>query len=172
MCDVYIQNGFCLKCVAGYGADPNGQCLQFFSPNPCAARQYLGIDGNCKINEYCNATNPWDSSCASCSIGYYLLYTGECVVQVNCKPRQYIVNNVCYNVSTTCGNYNTTNGKCINCVSSNYQLYFGLCIPTVTCGSRQWVDTQGQCQDVSALCSDFNPTTGACITCVDKTKII
>lgn len=80
LCAVYNAIGFCITCVAGYGVDSNGDCLQYINPSPCAARQYLGFDSLCHDNQYCNATNPWDGSCASCSAGYYLYYTGECVV--------------------------------------------------------------------------------------------
>ena len=76
LCKVYNQFGFCLNCTSGYSVDSTGECLQQIAPYPCPARQYLGFDNLCRVNEFCNATNTWDNSCASCSAGYYLLYTG------------------------------------------------------------------------------------------------
>jgi hypothetical protein len=94
------------------------------------------------------------------------MYTGECVLQKQCKSRQVLINNDCHDVSPTCGNFDRTTGKCLNCASAAYELYYGLCIPVQKCGVRQWTDLDGVCHDVSNRCNNFNPSSGDCTSCV------
>lgn len=167
LCADFDVRGNCLACIPSHTLNANGVCLQLESPAPCPPRQYLGEDNYCHdISDFCESYDRSTGLCSQCVGGYYLMYTGECVMQTTCKSRQVLINNDCHDVSPTCGNFNRANGKCLNCVSSDYELYYGLCIPVTTCGPRQWTDVNGGCHDVDSKCNTFNPSTGDCTGCV------
>lgn len=156
-----------MGCIPSHVLQDNGVCLQAEKPNPCPARQYLGDDNLChEVDVKCEIYNKDGGKCTKCINNFYLMYTGECVLQVQCKSRQVNINNECHDVSPTCGNYDRTTGKCLNCVSDSYELYYGLCIPVSKCGVRQWTDNNKQCHDVDNRCNTFNPSTGECTSCV------
>lgn len=167
LCVDFDARGNCLGCIPSHTLTSTGVCLQLESPSPCPPRQYLGDDNFCHdVSDFCEIYDRTSGMCSQCIGGYYLMYTGECVMQKNCKSRQVLINNDCHDVSPTCGNYDRATGKCLNCVSEAYELYYGLCIPVTTCGPRQWTDKDGSCHDVDVKCNTFNPSTGACTTCV------
>lgn len=167
LCDVFDARGNCLACIPTHVLQDSGVCLQSEKPNPCPSRQYLGEDNFChEVSPFCEIYAKEGGECTKCYTNYYLMYTGECVVQTQCKSRQVLINNDCHDVSPTCGNYDRTTGKCLNCASEEYELYYGLCIPVQTCGVRQWTDDNGDCHEVNNRCNTFNPSTGDCTSCV------
>lgn len=156
-----------MACIPTHALQLDGVCLQIEKPYPCPARKYLGDDNFChEVSELCEIYNKDTGACTKCVNNYFLMYTGECVLQRQCKSRQVLINNDCHDVSPTCGNYDSTNGKCLNCASEDYELYYGLCIPVTTCGARQWTDNNGKCFEVSTRCNTFNPSSGVCSSCV------
>lgn len=169
LCNDYDRlTGDCLSCRDASASVINGECKQVVSPLAgCAERQRLGF-GECvnpQLN--CQRYNLQTRNCEQCMSGYYLDYTGRCLLTGStvCEADEIVIQGICHQRPSNCLVVDSI-GLCQTC-QPNYRNIYGQCIFTVTCAANQYQTSSGVCVDVSANCATFNPSTGQCITCID-----
>lgn len=130
----------------------------------CTEREVLGFGPCIGADLNCHTFNLITGNCDECNTGYYLDFTGHCVLSAKCGAGQWSINGECLAFPDNCLQVDNA-GLCTQCVNSNYRLQQGQCVFFQSCQSQQYLNSAGQCVDVSSSCGTFNPTNGLCITC-------
>jgi hypothetical protein len=123
LCDSYDNiTGDCLSCKnSGYAAR-NGSCVQISSALAgCQERQSLGFGACIGADLNCKIFNLITNDCDQCNDGFYLDYTGHCVLGASCGANQWSVNGECIGFPDNCLKVDKL-GFCTLCVNSNYRL--------------------------------------------------
>ena len=161
--------GDCLSCKNADATIVNGECKSVVSPLAgCAERQRLGF-GECvnpQLN--CQRYNLVTRNCEQCMSGYFIDYTGRCLINnanVVCQADEIRIQGICHQRPNNCLTIDNV-GLCQTC-QPNYRNIYGQCHFFTTCGAKQYQTNSGVCVDVSPNCATFNPSNGICLTCVD-----
>lgn len=74
----------------------NGACLQASSPLAgCQEREELGFGPCVDADLFCSIFDLVSGDCIQCLDGYYIDYTGHCVLTKKCGTNQWTVNGEC-----------------------------------------------------------------------------
>ena len=166
LCDSYDSiSGDCLSCKQKGYAVREGRCVQIGSGLAgCAEREALGFGPCVGADLNCQTFNLVTGNCDECKTGFFLDFTGHCVLSAKCGAGQWSVNGECLAFPDNCLTVDGV-GLCTLCVNDNYRLQQGQCVFFKSCQPQQFLNSAGQCVDVSTSCATFNPSSGLCVTC-------
>ena len=155
--DTNSTNGNCSKCAIGYGLDSQGSCTPckafFYSSGMttclpistvAGCQHYSTTTGHCLQCRPGFGYNEAQSSCTSCTIGYWSLGVKRC-----------------QKCSSPCLSCNISNGMCQECPAGFEPRNYGC----TACTSLYFSNGYTTCQPCSATCSQCRADSGWCSRC-------